>query len=122
MSDVIEIRGLRVNAIVGVLAEERVREQPLLIDIDFGRPFAAAAAADDLSATTNYAEVLATAESVIVAGHFLLLETLVHRVARAVLDVDRAIEWASVRAHKSRPPVPYDVATLGVSCTLRRDS
>jgi len=27
-----------------------------------------------------------------------------------------------VRAHKLRPPVPHDIATVGVSCTVRRES
>lgn len=122
MSDVIELRGLRVNAIVGVLAEEREREQPLVLDIDFERPFRDAAASDDLLGTTNYADVLALAQTIIVEGHFLLLETVVHRVAQAVLDFDHAIDWVKVRAHKVRPPVPQDVASLGVSCTLQRGS
>ena len=122
MSDVIELRGLRVSAIVGVLPEEREREQPLLVDLDVERPFRDAAARDDLTATTNYADVLSLAQRVIVEGRFSLLETLVHRVAAAVLDVDPAIESVRVRAHKLRPPVPLDVATVGVSCILRRGS
>jgi FolB domain-containing protein len=122
MSDVIELRGLRVSAIVGVLAEERERKQPLVLDIDFERPFRDAAASDDLLGTTNYADVLALAETIIVEGRFLLLETVAHRVAQAVLDFDHAIEWTRVRAHKVRPPVAQDVASLGVSCTLRRGS
>jgi FolB domain-containing protein len=120
MDDLIELRGLRVSAVVGVLAEEREREQPLTLDIDLARAFRDAATSDDLAATTNYAEVLALAERVVVEGRFLLLETLVHRVAQAVLDYDRAIDAVSVRAHKTRPPVPQDVASVGVSCTLRR--
>lgn len=121
MSDVIELRGLRVRAIVGVLPEEREREQPLLVDIDFERPFRDAAVDDDLAATTNYTDVLALAERVVIEGHFLLLETLVHRVAQAVLEFDRAIESVHVRAHKLRPPVPQDIGTVGVSCTIRRE-
>ena len=122
MSDVIEVRGLRVSAVVGVLAEERERTQPLVVDIEFGRPFAEAALHDDLEGTTNYADVVALAEAVIVEGRFLLLETVVHRVAGAVLDFDPAIEWVMVRAHKTLPPVPQDVVSLGVSCTLLRGS
>ena len=99
MDDLIELRGLRVSAVVGVLAEEREREQPLTLDIDLARAFRDAATSDDLAATTNYAEVLALAERVVVEGRFLLLETLVHRVAQAVLDYDRAIDAVSVRAH-----------------------
>ncbi|NNN08080.1 MAG: dihydroneopterin aldolase [Acidimicrobiaceae bacterium] len=122
MSDVIEIRGLRVSAIVGVLPEERDREQPLVIDLDLERPFGASATSDDVASTTNYAVVLALVESIVIEGRFQLLETLAHRAARAVLDFDHDIVWVRLRAHKVRPPVPQDVATLGVSCTLHRDT
>jgi len=121
MSDVIELRALRVMAIVGVLAEEREREQPLVIDLDLERPFREAAVSDDVMATTNYADVLALAEGVVVEGHFLLLETLAHRVAQAVLSFDVSIESVHVRVRKVHPPVPQDVGSVGVSCTLRRE-
>jgi dihydroneopterin aldolase len=121
MSDVIELRALRVMAIVGVLPEEREREQPLVMDLDLKRPFREAAVSDDVVATTNYADVLALAEGVVVEGHFLLLETLAHRVAQAVLSFDVSIESVHVRVRKVRPPVPQDVGSVGVSCTLRRE-
>jgi len=40
VKDVIELRTLRVDAIVGVLDKERQRAQPLAFDIDIHRPFA----------------------------------------------------------------------------------
>ena len=42
MNDVIELRELRCSAIVGVLAEERERAQPLIFDLELVRPFEAA--------------------------------------------------------------------------------
>jgi len=82
VKDVIELRELRVDAIVGVLERERRRAQPLAFDIDLHRPFAAAAKSDDLAKTTNYAAVLKLTTKVAVEGKFLLLETLATRVAR----------------------------------------
>ena len=120
MSDRIEIRGLRCAVIVGVLAEERERLQPVEIDVDFERPIEAAAINDDLAETTNYAEVISLAQQVATEGRFLLLETLVYRVAREILDLDEAIESVTVTARKLRPPVPEDVATVGVRTTIRR--
>jgi FolB domain-containing protein len=55
VSDVIELRELRLSAVVGVLREERDRAQPLALDIDVHRPFEEAAMNDDLSETTDYA-------------------------------------------------------------------
>lgn len=120
MSDVIELRGLRVMAIVGVLAEERERAQPLSFDLDIERPFAGAATNDELGETTNYAEVLATTARVAREGGFLLLETLAYRVASEILAMDGAIDAVSVGVGKLRPPVEHDVDSVGVRCTLRR--
>ncbi len=120
MSDVIELRRLRCSAIVGVLAEERDRPQPIEFDIDFERPFEEAALNDDIAETTNYAEVLSLTISVAVEGRFLLLESLAYRVAREILALDDEIESVTVAVRKLRPPVPEDVATVGVRCTLHR--
>ncbi len=120
MSDLIELRELRVSAIVGVLAEERERPQPLAFDVDIARPFAAAAMNDDLRATTNYAEVVALVVRVAQEGAFLLLETLAYRVAGEILAVDEQIESVGVAVRKLCPPVAEDVASVGVRCTLTR--
>ena len=120
MNDRIELHGLRLRAVVGVLPEEREREQPLSIDVDIERPFAAAADDDDLSGTTNYAAILDLVERVVTEGRFMLLETLVTRVGRAVLDADGAIDAVQVRARKLRPPVTQDIDTVGVMSTSRR--
>jgi len=120
VSDVIELRGLRSSAIIGVLAEERERPQPLEFDIDIERPFEEAAMNDDIAETTNYATILSLATSVAAQGQFLLLETLVYRVAREILACDDAISVVTVAARKLRPPVPEDVATVGVRCSVGR--
>lgn len=120
MSDVIELRELRVSAIVGVLTHERVNEQPLELDIDIERPFEDAAATDDLNLTTDYAAVLRVASEVAREGEYLLLETLARRVASAILALDDAITRVTVAVRKLRPPVPDLVATVGVRCSLTR--
>jgi dihydroneopterin aldolase len=121
VSDVIELRELRVSAIVGVLAHEREREQPLEIDIDVERSFEEAALHDDLAATTDYAAVLRVATRVAREGEYLLLETLARRVAKEILAVDDAISSVTVAVRKLRPPVPDFVATVGVRCSLARE-
>lgn len=116
----IELRQLRCAAIVGVLPEERERPQPLEFDIDIERPFEEAALNDDIAETTNYAEILTLTTTVALEGRFLLLESLAYRVAREILAFDDQIETVTVAVRKLRPPVPEDVATVGVRCTLRR--
>jgi dihydroneopterin aldolase len=120
VSDVLEIRDLRVSAIVGALDEERGRPQPLSFDLDLHRSFEPAARSDDLAETTNYAEVLTLVVRVATEGGFRLLEALAHRVAEAVLSLDQELVRVSVTVRKLRPPVPEDVATVGARCTLER--
>jgi FolB domain-containing protein len=120
VSDVIELRELRVQAVVGVLSEERDRAQPLALDIDIARPFEEASINDDLAETTNYADVLQIATKVATEGAFLLLETLAYRVAREILAYDEWISSVTVAVRKLHPPVAEDVATVGVRCTVTR--
>jgi FolB domain-containing protein len=120
VTDVIEIRELRVSAIVGVLPEERDRPQPLALDLDLYRPLEPAALSDDLAETTNYAAVITLSATVAAEGQFLLLETLAYRIAHEILALDPEIERVTVAARKLHPPVAEDVATVGVRCTLER--
>jgi dihydroneopterin aldolase len=120
VNDVIELRELRVSAVVGVLSEERDRAQPLAFDIDVARPFEEASINDDLTETTNYADVLQIATKVASEGAFLLLETLAYRVAREILAYDEWISSVTVAVRKLHPPVAEDVATVGVRCTVAR--
>jgi len=120
VSDAIELRGLRCRAVIGVLAEERARPQPIEMDLIIERPFTEAALNDDVTATTNYAAVLELAERVAVEGEFLLLETLAYHVAREILALDEAVSVVTVAVRKLRPPVSEDVGSVGVRTTVRR--
>ena len=120
MNDVIELRELRCSAVVGVLAEERDRAQPLIFDLDLVRPFEEAAISDDIAETTNYADVLALTTRVATEGRYLLVETLAYRVAYEILALDADIESVTVAVRKIRPPVVEDVASVGVRCTVHR--
>jgi dihydroneopterin aldolase len=120
MTDTIEIRGLRCSVIVGVLPEERLREQPLTFDIDIMRSFATAALNDDIHGTSNYAAVIDLVQRLAIEGKFQLLETLAYRAAQEIMNFDSEIVGVTVTVRKLRPPVPQDVDTVGVRCTLDR--
>ncbi len=120
MNDVIELRELRVSAIVGVLAEERTRAQPLVFDLELERAFEVAAINDDIAETTNYADVLTLTSRTATEGHYLLLETLAYRVAYEILAFDEEITSVTVAVRKVRPPVIEDVSSVGVRCTVAR--
>lgn len=120
MSDVIEIRDLRITTIVGALDHERVTPQVVSLDIDMYRSFDACAVGDDLTQTTNYALVIERCVEVVTSGAFILLETLVRRVADDILAFDPDVSSVAVRVRKVDPPVPQDVATVGAATTRTR--
>jgi len=118
--DVIELRGLRLAGIVGVLPHERTQAQPLEIDLDVGLDLAPAGASDDLGDTVDYGALCAAAEEVVGATGFALLEALAERLAATVLDHDDRIASVTVSVRKLRPPVAQQLDTSGVRITRQR--
>jgi dihydroneopterin aldolase len=115
--DLIELRGLHLSAIVGVLPHEQAQPQPLELDLDIALDMAAAGASDDLADTVDYGALCATAEQVVVGGRFALLEAMAERVAAVLLAADPRIASVTVAVRKLRPPVPQPLATSGVRIT-----
>lgn len=114
--DVIELRGLRVMCIVGVLPEEREREQPLEIDVDLYADLSTAGRTDQLADTVNYGEVTEQVERLCIDARAELLERLAHLVASELAALDGAIA-ARVAVRKLRPPVPNDLSSSAVRAT-----
>ena len=63
-ADRIELRGLHVDAICGVLPHERTTPQPLELDVDLIADLSSAGATDALGDTIDYGAVVATVEHV----------------------------------------------------------
>ena len=118
-TDRIELRGLVASGICGALPEEKVRRQPLEIDLDVVADLAAAGTSDDLGDTLDYGALAAAVEAVVTGEEFTLLERLAQRLADVVLADPRAIE-VTVSVRKQRPPVPQVMATSGVRITRGR--
>jgi dihydroneopterin aldolase len=118
-SDVIEVRGLQVAGICGVLPEERERPQPLEVDLDLVVDLAAAGRSDDLADTIDYGAITTRVHEVVSTTSFQLLERLAEEVAAACLG-DARVGEVRVAVRKLRPPVPELVRTTGVRITRRR--
>ncbi len=113
MSGTIEVRGLRVMGTHGALAHEREAAQPFELDLSIETSFEAAAESDALEDALDYGPVVAAAAGVVAEERFTLLEALAEAVATAVL-ADGRVRSVEVALRKVRPPLPVDVATVGV--------
>lgn len=120
--DRVELRGLRVLGIHGVLPEERRRAQPIEVDLDMEVDLSAAAASDRLTDTVDYGAVAEVVARTVSGESFALLEALAARVADAVLAEPSArnVREVTVSVRKLRPPVPLDLASAGVRLERRR--
>lgn len=114
--DRIELRGLRIVGVHGLLPEERERAQPFEVDLDVVADLRAAGRSDDLGDTLDYGAIVARVAGVVGGAPVDLLETLAQRIADAVLADPRA-RSVTVAVRKLRPPVPHDLASSGVRIT-----
>lgn len=120
--DVVEIRGLRLLGVVGVLPEERLRAQPLELDVDIEVDLTAAGLSDDLSSTVDYGVVCDRLASAVASVHPELLERLAAELVAAVFDVDASISAVTVAVRKLRPPVAHLLETSGVRIRRTRSA
>ncbi len=118
--DVIELRGLRLAGVVGVLPHEQAQAQPLEVDLDLHLDLGHAGRSDALGDTADYGALCDVAERVVTTTSYALLEALAEHLATAVLDTDVRIEQVTVAVRKLRPPVAQQLSTSGVRITRGR--
>jgi dihydroneopterin aldolase len=90
------VRGLKIDAQIGVYAHERGRAQPLIVDVELEL---GEQRIDALADTVNYERIAMRAREVAAAGHVDLVEEYADRLARACLD-DPRVRRVRVRVEK----------------------
>jgi dihydroneopterin aldolase len=119
-ADVIELRGLRLAGVVGVLPHEQAQPQPLEVDLDLHLDLAAAGRSDSLGDTADYGAVCDVAERIVASTSYALLEALAEHLATGVLEADERVDQVTVSVRKLRPPVAQQLSTSGVRITRGR--
>lgn len=117
-ADRIAVRGIRAHAHHGVYAWERERGQMFLADAVLELDTAAAAAADDLDRTVNYAELAQRLHAVLAGEPVNLLETLAQRLADVCLAAP-LVDAVEITVHK--PDAELGVPFGDVTVTIRRE-
>lgn len=85
LMDLIVIRGLRIETIVGHYPYEREAPQPLDFDLELAIPSTPVYQSDRLHDTINYAAVAQYIRSECDVHHFRLLERMADHLARGIL-------------------------------------
>jgi dihydroneopterin aldolase len=114
VADSILVSGLRINARIGVTAEERAVLQPLEIDVEMvlDRKMVAS---DDLSATIDYTLVEQIARSIL-SEPVKLLETVAVRLADSVAksSASERLRRVEVKVAKLAPPIETTLKSASV--------
>ena len=122
-TDRIELRGIRVMGVHGLLEEERVRAQPFEIDLDVETDLSRAGRSDELVETVDYGAIAETAAAVVAGPHVDLIERLAEKIASAILALGRSeavsvapnVTAVAVTVRKLRPPVAVQMSSAGVT-------
>lgn len=93
MIGTIGLKDLRIDCVVGIYDFERVKLQPLFVDVTVRRDFAAAAASDHIDDTLDYDHLAKLLTDLATERKYELLETFAEEGAAAIFE-----RWPEVSA------------------------
>lgn len=97
--DIVYLRDLRVECVIGVYDWERRIKQAIYIDLDMAADIAHAAGSDRIADTLDYKAVAKRLQQFVGESEFQLVETLAERIAAIVLG-EFKVPWVRVRINK----------------------
>ena len=115
--DIIFLRGLEVECIIGFIDWERRVKQTVVIDLELPVDCRTASVRDEVEDTLDYKKVAKRVIAFIEASEFKLVETAAHRLALTLLE-EFGIEW--VRLSINKPGAIRGSRDVGVSIERNR--
>ncbi|WP_237059413.1 dihydroneopterin aldolase [Microbulbifer sediminum] len=97
--DIVYIRDLKVNTIIGIYDWEREVRQTVSLDLEMAFDISEAARTDDIEHTLNYKAVAKRLIAFIEGSEFLLVETMAEQAAAIVRD-EFSVPWLRLRLSK----------------------
>ena len=97
--DIVYIRELEIETIIGIYDWEREQKQVVSLDLEMGTDIGAAAGSEDIENTLNYKAVAKRLIEFIEGSEFFLVETMAERIAEIVLK-EFSAPWLKLRVGK----------------------
>lgn len=97
--DIVYIRELNVETIIGIYDWEREIKQVVSLDLEMAADIRQAAATDDIQYALNYKAVSKRLIQFIEEAEFLLVETMAEKVAALVME-EFQVPWLRLRLSK----------------------
>jgi FolB domain-containing protein len=116
--DVIRIRGLEMDCIVGIRPLEREREQRIHLDLAFGLDLSRAGRTGRIALTCDYDQIATEVIALLKFRRFDLIEMATEELAAMLLGVHRALECVEIRLDK---PAALDGRAKAASVEITRN-
>ena len=97
--DIVYIRDLRIETIIGIYDWEREVKQTVSLDLEMAHDIRRAAETDDIVHALNYKSIAKRLISFIEKSEFLLVERMAEEVANIVRD-EFSVPWVRLRVSK----------------------
>jgi len=97
--DIVFLRDLRIDAVIGIYAWERRTAQTLVFDLEMSADIAAAATTDRIEHTLDYKAVAKRLMQFVSESRFQLVETLAERCAQIVRE-EFGVRWVRLTLNK----------------------
>jgi len=97
--DIIYLKDLRIDTVIGIYDWERRTRQTIILDIELAADISKAARSDAIEDTLNYKAVAKRLISFVESSEFQLVETLAERIAEILLN-EFNIPWLRLSVNK----------------------
>ena len=109
--DIIFIRDLRVDAIIGIYEHERTTRQPVSLDLELATDIRVAARSELIEDALDYHALTLAVEAFVANSEYQLVETLAEAIAK-LIQQDFGVSWLKLTLHK--PQALNQAADVGV--------
>jgi len=98
--DIVFIRALRIDTVIGIYDWERTTRQTIVFDVEMSTDIARAAATDTIADTLDYKAVSKRLIQFVGESRFQLVETLAERCAQIVRE-EFGVRWVRLTLNKA---------------------
>jgi dihydroneopterin aldolase len=97
--DIVFLRGLRIETVIGIYDWEKKIKQPVVLDLEMGTDVAKAAATDRIEDALDYKAVSKRLKRYVSESRFELVETLAERCAE-IIRTEFGVGWVRLSVNK----------------------
>jgi dihydroneopterin aldolase len=109
--DIVYIRGLRIDTVIGIFDFEREHRQPVVLDLEMATDIRPSAAIDEIGLTVSYKDVSERLIAFVENSEYQLVETLAEECAALVMN-EFSVPW--LRLQLGKPQALSRAADVGI--------